>query len=46
MIAAEPVHYKEPIASLKKDGFIRTKSGRGGGCWLTTEGRDLANKLT
>lgn len=44
--AADYVQFKRDIASLKAAGFIDTKSGAGGGCWLTTEGRKLANRLS
>lgn len=37
--------FKEPIAELKQQGFIETKEGRGGGCWLTTSGKNTAEKL-
>jgi hypothetical protein len=43
--AADPVQFKKDIASLKADGFIDTKSGAGGGCWLTTKGRNVASRL-
>tara|TARA_Y100000593_G_scaffold69346_1_gene127380 strand:+ start:957 stop:1823 length:867 start_codon:yes stop_codon:yes gene_type:complete len=43
--AAEPVHFKTDIASLKGADFIDTKEGRGGGCWLTAKGRNLAKRL-
>jgi hypothetical protein len=36
--------YKRPIAALKHHGLIETKDGREGGCWLTSPGRDLAEK--
>jgi len=44
--AADPVQFKKDIASLKNAGFIDTKSGAGGGCWLTTKGRNLASRLS
>jgi hypothetical protein len=30
---------------LKSEGFIDTKSGPGGGCWLTIKGLNLAKEL-
>ncbi len=36
--AANPDAFKEPIAELVKDGFVKSKAGRGGGCWLTKKG--------
>ena len=36
---------KEPIARLKTDfGLVDTKTGKGGGTWLTTKGLDLINR--
>jgi len=43
--AADPVQFKKDIARLKDAGFIETKSGPGGGCWLTTKGRSLADRM-
>ena len=40
-----PVTYKRDIAELRSEGFIFTKSGVGGGCWLTSTGLDLAKRI-
>jgi hypothetical protein len=37
--------YKEVVAELKRLGYVDTKEGRGGGCWLTEAGRQRAEKL-
>ena len=37
--------YKEVISSLKGLGYVNTKEGRGGGCWLTAAGNARAEKL-
>jgi hypothetical protein len=42
---ANPEAFKIPIKDLKKRGFIGTKPSRGGGCWLTATGRELAERL-
>ena len=42
---ANPELLKEAIADLQKKGLIGTKVGRGGGCWLTEDGRLRAEKL-
>jgi DNA-binding IscR family transcriptional regulator len=38
-------NFKKPMAALKKLGYIATKVGRGGGCWLTPEGVGVARLL-
>jgi hypothetical protein len=42
---ADANQFKEVIAGLKKIEYVDTKEGRGGGCWLTTSGRQRAEKL-
>ena len=42
---ADPNQFKEVIASLRKAGYVGTREGRGGGCWLTELGRQRAEKL-
>ena len=37
--------FKEPAANLRRQGYIDTKEGRGGGSWLTKSGQDVAKKL-
>jgi hypothetical protein len=44
-IEADPEGYKQPIAELATLGFVSTKEGRGGGCWLTAKGRAVAEQL-
>ena len=44
-LEAAPVQFKGPIATLKSLGFLKTKEGRGGGCWLTGDGLRWAEKL-
>jgi hypothetical protein len=41
----DPNQYKEVIADLKRLGFVETREGRGGGCWLTAHGKARAEKL-
>ncbi|MGE5610363.1 MAG: hypothetical protein ACM359_14005 [Bacillota bacterium] len=36
---------KQSIQSLAKRGLVQTRSGRGGGAWLTPEGQRLAEEL-
>ncbi len=36
---------KESIAALRKMEFIGTKEGRGGGCWLTAYGLEVAHRI-
>jgi hypothetical protein len=43
--SADANQFKEVIAGLKRLGYVDTKEGRGGGCWLTTSGRMRAEKL-
>jgi hypothetical protein len=42
---ADANQYKKVIAALNKIGYVSTKEGRGGGCWLTDDGRERAEKL-
>jgi hypothetical protein len=42
---ADPNQYKEVVADLKGRGYVDTKEGRTGGCWLTAAGRSRAEKL-
>jgi hypothetical protein len=42
---ADPNSFKEPISDLVTKKLVKTKSGRGGGCWLTPLGRVRAEKL-
>lgn len=42
---ADPNQFKEVIAQLGKLGYVDTKEGRGGGCWLTASGRKRAERL-
>ncbi|MEN6408008.1 MAG: hypothetical protein ABFC77_16255, partial [Thermoguttaceae bacterium] len=42
---SDPNQYKEVIAELKRLGYLDTKEGRGGGCWLTAAGQQRACKL-
>jgi hypothetical protein len=42
---ANPVQFKQNIAILKHAGFLSTKEGRGGGCWLTAKGQEVARNL-
>ena len=37
--------FKEVISELKAAKYVVTKKGRGGGCWLTDDGRRRAEKL-
>jgi DNA-binding IscR family transcriptional regulator len=41
----DPARLKGPIADLEKRGLIGTKTGAGGGCWLTAKGFQIAQKL-
>jgi hypothetical protein len=36
--------FKEPISKLSALQLIATKTGRGGGCWLTAEGLNVARE--
>lgn len=38
-------NYKASVSKLRKFGLVETKTGRGGGVWLTTDGRDRATKM-
>ncbi len=40
-----PEVFKRPVADLVRRGFVATKGGRGGGCWLTATGRALAERI-
>ena len=42
---ADPNQYKKVVADLKGRGYVDTKEGRTGGCWLTAAGRSRAEKL-
>jgi len=42
---ADPNGFKESIAELRRAQLIETKQGRGGGCWLTAEGRGIAKMI-
>jgi hypothetical protein len=44
--SANPDSFKTAMAELKRQQFVDTRSGRGGGCWLTADGREVANRLT
>jgi hypothetical protein len=44
-IEADPEGFKQPITDLAASGFVGTKGGRGGGCWLTATGRAVAEQL-
>lgn len=36
---------KAPLADLKKKGLVDSKTGKGGGSWLSQKGRDYINSL-
>ena len=38
-------NYKSSIATLRRDGWIDTKPGKGGGSWLTPLGLQMASEL-
>lgn len=38
---ADPDNFKRPLSNLATLGLVQSKSGREGGYWLTTKGRDL-----
>ncbi len=42
---ADPVQYKAVVSSLVQLGYVQTKRGGGGGCWMTTEGRTRGESL-
>lgn len=42
---ASPDNFKQPIADLSRRKLIDTKTGSGGGCWLTDLGRALAVEI-
>lgn len=42
---ADPNALKSVMAELNTRGLINSKTGRGGGCWLTENGRQRAEKL-
>jgi hypothetical protein len=44
-IGADPDGYKQPVTELANLGFVGTKDGRGGGCWLTAKGKAVAEQL-
>jgi Mn-dependent DtxR family transcriptional regulator len=37
---------KKPISELRELGLVETQPFRGGGCWLTSEGRRIAKRLS
>lgn len=41
---ANPNKYKTPLAELKHDEYVESKTGRGGGFWLLGKGKTLAEK--
>jgi hypothetical protein len=41
---SNPESFKKPIADLKNRGFVKSKKGAGGGCWLTQKGKELAGQ--
>ena len=41
---ANPEQFKRPIADLKKRGLVGAKLGKGGGCWLTKDGKSLIKR--
>jgi len=41
----DPAGFKEPIADLGRHGLVKTKTGRGGGCWLSRDGRRFTEQL-
>ena len=41
----DPNPYKAVISELKAPGYVDTKEGRRGGCWLTASGKERAKKL-
>jgi hypothetical protein len=43
--SANPANFKEPIAGLKTKQLIDSREGRGGGVWLTSSGKRIAEKL-
>jgi len=43
--STDPNQYKEVVANLGRLGYLVAKEGRGGGCWLTTNGQRRASKL-
>ena len=42
---ADANQFKEVVADLRRRRYVDTKKGRRGGCWLTTSGRQRAEKL-
>jgi hypothetical protein len=42
---ADSASFKAAVAQLAELKLIETKTGRGGGCWLTGEGRALLEKI-
>jgi hypothetical protein len=43
--SVDPASFKRPISNLKKRGLVGTLGGPDGGCWLTEQGRTLAEQL-
>jgi hypothetical protein len=41
----DPNPYKEVVSKLVELGYVATKEGRGGGCWLTPSGQKRVAKL-
>ena len=42
---ANPNKFKVPLVELKNDSYVESKEGRGGGFWLTDNGKAVAEKL-
>jgi len=42
--AADAEEFKAPVAELVRLGFVKSKRGRKGGCWLTEQGKRQAQK--
>ena len=43
--SGDPSTYKKTVAALRDEGYLAIREGRGGGCWLTTSGKTIAEKL-
>jgi hypothetical protein len=44
-VEADPEGYKKPVAELADLGYVATRGGRGGGCWLTATGKAVAEQM-